>query len=811
MHTEKLRSDQSVETRDQVHGIGTRLVFYVLCLVIAFPPGALLPFAHAAFVDETAARLPTAEEDSYGFAVADVDGVNGLDIVVAVGGQSRLLINDGTGHFTDDTAARLPVLIQGTLAVAIGDVDGVNGPDILLAGRGQNRLLINDGSGNFADETAARMPINTALSTDAVLQDVDADSDLDIFTANRNSQNRLLINDGAGNFTDLSGSRLPSDVDASYAVILFDADANGTPDAFIANQEQQNRLLLNNGLGTFTDATAASLLVHTGQSHGAVALDVEGDGDQDIAVADGEDGVRLLINDGAGVFAVAGAGQLPAQTGYAVRIDAGDIDFDGSMDLVLGNAGQDQILLNDGAGAFSDATSAELPSDTRRSFGVELADGDADLDLDLLVATPQGQDRYYDNALPFPRILVTVSPDYIEVTDTANINVDVFDEDGIDALLVEVIQPDLSVATPVDAGGGLWTFVPAQVGTHTARVTATDNLANTGIKTASFEAQANDVTNPVVTVDVDPANITQGEFAEFSVAATDDRVVVSRTLAVDGVAVPLDASGNATYAPLATGILDVIGEATDAAGNVGAASTTISVAPDDSAPIVALSALPTPIDITNPITITASATDNIRVTSFGVTVSGPAGGPVDEPVALDGAGIGTYTPYIPGTYAFTATAADPAGNVTVEVAEVEATGIPDAEPPAVTLSVVPSTTIAGGTVAVTVNATDNIFVLSRSLEINGSPVPLVGNEALFTAPVIGDYARGCDNVTRTGQRHHERNNVCRYGDRPRIDRIQADVPTGWHGRLYDLPRRHAGRRGRRAGDARHVRPGERIV
>jgi len=92
-----------------------------------------------------------------------------------------------------------------------------------------------------------------------VLRDVDGDTDLDIVTANRNSQNWLLINDGSGNFTDQSGARQPADIDASYALVLFDADGNGTPDAFVANQEQQNRLLLNNGLGTFTDATAAAL------------------------------------------------------------------------------------------------------------------------------------------------------------------------------------------------------------------------------------------------------------------------------------------------------------------------------------------------------------------------------------------------------------------------------------------------------------------------------------------------------------------------------------------------------------------------
>ncbi|MHC4507838.1 MAG: FG-GAP-like repeat-containing protein [Planctomycetota bacterium] len=731
---------------------GKHFLAYLLSFTIALPVWIVAPAAHAVFNDETVGRLPAAVNDSYDFGVGDVDGVDGPDVVVANRGQSKLLINDGNGSFTDETDTRLPVFVQSTIAVALGDVDGVNGPDIFLAGSLQNRLLINDGSGNFVDETASRLPVDTALSMDVALGDVDGDGDLDAIMANRGSRNRLWINDGSGNFSDQTDTRLAPDADLSYAVTLGDADGDGALDAFFANHGQQNRLHINNQLGSFTDDTATALPTNLAQSNDAAIVDVDADGYNDLAVADGADGLRLLINDGAGTFTPAAVGQVPAVAEYVIKVSSGDIDFDGSLDLVLGTAGQDRILLNNGSGFFSDATDTQMPADDRRSFGIALFDGDADLDLDLLAATPQGQNRLLINDIPFPRILISISPDYIEVTDTATIDVEVFDEDGVDTTFVEVIQPDSSIAAPTDQGGGVWTFVPSQIGGHTVRVTATDTLSNDGVKEAVFNAQANDITAPDVSVSVNPTSVTQGESVDIQVTASDDRRVVATSLTVGGVAVPLDADGNATFTPLVTGDLAVVAEASDAAGNTGTDSTTLEVLPDTEFPLVTLSATPDPIDITNPITINASATDNIAVFSFELTVNGPQpGGPIDEPLTLDETGQSSYTPFIPGTYTFTATAVDPAGNETQETVTVEAQGIPDAEDPVVNLVVVPNTTIPGGTVTLTVDATDNIFVVSRTLTINGLDVPLdTNNQALFTAPVLGDYTAVATAVDPSG-------------------------------------------------------------
>ena len=721
---------------------------YALCIALAQPWG-LAGSAYAAYVDDTAARMPANVANSYDFDIADVDGNGTPDVLVANRGQSRLLLNDGDGFFADATG-QLPAALYTTLAVAFIDADGVGGIDALLVGEGQNRLLLNDGTGTFTDVTATNLPLGMQTSLAVAVADLDGDTDMDAVIGNRASANQILINNGAGVFTDQSSTRLAADADFTYAVAIGDANADNSPDIFFANFSGQNRLHHNNFLGVFADVTDTNLPPGIGSSGDAVFIDVHGDGGNDIAVADGPAGVTLLLNN-AGMF-VETPSNLPALNTFATKIRTGDINFDGAADLLVGAMGQDLVLLNDGLGLFSDATASEMPADDRRSFGLALADADQDLDLDLLVATPQGQNRYYDNQIEAPRVSIDVSPDYIEVNDTVTITVDAFDEDGVNTLIVEVVRPDgTTVDSTIPLGGNLFEYTPLVTGTHTVRVTADDLLGNGVVRTRTFEAQPADTTDPSVTLVLSTNNIVQGQSASFTVTATDDRGVVNRTLSVGGVDVPLNAAGQATFTPTASGSLNVVAEAFDAAGNSGQASDTLIVAADVNPPLVSLSAEPDSIEITNPISINASASDDIVLVSFGVTVTGPSGGPVDEPVPLDGAGNGSYTPFIPGLYTFEATAVDGGANTTIQTTFVNATGIPDNENPVVNLSVVPGTTIPGGTVTLTVNATDNIFVLTQTLEINGSPLTLdTNNRAQFTAPGLGSFTAVATATDPTG-------------------------------------------------------------
>jgi hypothetical protein len=147
-----------------------------------------------------------------------------------------LWMNDGTGHFSDETAARLPVALNNSTEVDFADIDGDDDLDAVVSGLGPNQLLENDGDGFFTD-VSAQLPQATPpgppgfgvpfppffieISAEAVFVDVDGDDDPDILISNENpfpfgppgDQNRILIKDGSGNFSDETAGRLPFGID----------------------------------------------------------------------------------------------------------------------------------------------------------------------------------------------------------------------------------------------------------------------------------------------------------------------------------------------------------------------------------------------------------------------------------------------------------------------------------------------------------------------------------------------------------------------------------------------------------------------
>lgn len=97
-------------------------------------------------------------------------------------------------------------------------------------------------------------------------------------------------------------------------------------------------------------------------------IDIDGDGDLDIFIAEGTTGFegrpnRLLLNDGTGIYTDVSISNLPFlfRPANSLSSDFADIDNDGDVDIVVANLGPTQLLLNTGNGIFVDASNAILP------------------------------------------------------------------------------------------------------------------------------------------------------------------------------------------------------------------------------------------------------------------------------------------------------------------------------------------------------------------------------------------------------------------------------------------------------------------
>ena len=338
----------------------------------------------------------------------DIDQDGDLDLVVAQEfGPNIILLNDGTGQFTNASAARLPQVVHDSEDIGLADFDGDNDLDLIFVSEDDqtNEFYLNDGTGHF---TAAHNRIPVSGTSNAVLAaDVDGDEDIDILIGNA-GQNVLLLNDGTGHFEDVTGVQYPASGGTTQDLELGDIDNDGDPDLIVANEES-NQLLLNNGNGFFTDVTETQLPNTNGETREADFGDIDGDGDLDLFFANvafqtGPPQNRLLLNDGNGFFTDVTETHIPQETKNTADADFIDLDADGDLDMVLANAfgGNYQVYYNDGTGHFTDNTTTLFTTIPQGDgVDIEAADFNNDQHPDLYLTHYQGKDFLFLTELVF--------------------------------------------------------------------------------------------------------------------------------------------------------------------------------------------------------------------------------------------------------------------------------------------------------------------------------------------------------------------------------------------------------------------------
>lgn len=305
--------------------------------------------------DETPARNAP-ETMPGGVAIFDYNGDGRPDIFLTNGAniatlkkdsdkyRNHLFRNDGNGKFTDVTEQ---AGLGGTgydMGVAVGDYDNDGHPDLFVAGLHHSTLYHNNGDGTFTDVTV-KSGLDASLNhpdpefgsfwaITAAWVDVNNDGLLDLVVANymqwqysatplcsyggmtdycspkfyKGQPNQLFINNGDGTFRDASKEwGLRDHVGKAMGIGVADYDLDGRPDLFVTNDASYNSLFHNLG-NKFEEVAfqAGVALTEDGQfvsGMGADFRDYNNDGYPDIVfVALPNQTYPLFQNTGKGDF-----------------------------------------------------------------------------------------------------------------------------------------------------------------------------------------------------------------------------------------------------------------------------------------------------------------------------------------------------------------------------------------------------------------------------------------------------------------------------------------------------------------------------
>ena len=237
------------------------------------------------------------------------------------------------------------------------------------------------GQGGFVPGPLVAVPLYALV---LAVGDLDNDGDLDLLTSSETGQSpapaviAVRLNNGQGQFS--AGTAIATTISEVNRLLLGDVDGDGDLDVLVGAGAQGVQVSLNSGNATFSSVQLPSLRADQ------LALgDMDGDGDLDLVAADNFSNGRITIatNDGLGQFTYVtpGYNNLSAATDMAL----GDVDGDGDLDVVTASSSLGaQVLLNTGTTALSLGVRLPMADDTSC---LALADFDGDGDLDLVLGS----------------------------------------------------------------------------------------------------------------------------------------------------------------------------------------------------------------------------------------------------------------------------------------------------------------------------------------------------------------------------------------------------------------------------------------
>ena len=238
-------------------------------------------------------------------------------------------------------------------ALVSADFNGDGLEDIFIGGAKYQSaaLFIAQTNGSYKEDK------NSVVRKDIIYEDVDAtafdmekDGDLDLYVMSGGNdkiegdphlEDRIYVNDGKGNFERL---KIPLIKTNGGSVSAVDFDGNGYDDLFIGNRSMPggyglspfSYILKNDGTGKF----GVLQQERVGMVTDSQWADINNDGLQDLVIVGDWMPITVLINQGNSKFLnkTKNLG-LEHTTGMWNTIEVIDLDGDGQLDILAGNAG----------------------------------------------------------------------------------------------------------------------------------------------------------------------------------------------------------------------------------------------------------------------------------------------------------------------------------------------------------------------------------------------------------------------------------------------------------------------------------------
>ncbi|HSN16780.1 MAG TPA: FG-GAP-like repeat-containing protein [Gammaproteobacteria bacterium] len=322
--------------------------------------------------------------------IADLNKDGKPDVIVSDSSDDSftVLLGKGDGNFTLEPEVRVgPSPGRPTLQmVVVEDFDNDGNPDLISTNTNPNSSIVmyypGMGDGTFGAPHGILTGPDTLFLQATTL---DASGNLG-FIAGSTADGAIHVMFGKGNGGFASGAKYPafglSTSLASQAFAVGDVNGDGKPDVAVVNSTGSFvQILYNDGNGGFHQTNSYDL---GSQPADMRASDLNGDGHDDVVEVNSADGtVGVLLGHGDGTFQ---AMQTYPVSGHPVRLALADVNGDGKLDVVTANNdgvnGTISVLLGNGDGTFQPALN--LPAGAN-PMDVAVADMDHDGKMDIVV------------------------------------------------------------------------------------------------------------------------------------------------------------------------------------------------------------------------------------------------------------------------------------------------------------------------------------------------------------------------------------------------------------------------------------------